>query len=276
MPVVLRLALIVAIALAAFALLRMLAQRSLFYPWRYPQGLWEEQKRIGAEDVWLNTRDGVRIHAWYVRRPEVRLATLHLHGNAGNITLRGVVAEEIVNAGSSVLLLEYRGFGKSDGKPTEEGLYADADAGYDWLLQAGYSPDRIIIHGESLGTAAAVELASRRRCAGLILESPFSSAADVAARILPGVGRFVISGLDSVQRIPLVKAPILIIHGDQDEVISIELGRKLFAAAPEPKEFWTVPGATHNELHQAAGPAFRHRLEAFYKKVASSSPTGYL
>jgi fermentation-respiration switch protein FrsA (DUF1100 family) len=275
MSVLMRVAILLAVVIAGYALLRFLARKSLYHPWRYPQGYWDVQKEIGAEDVWLTTRDGTRLHAWYIHRPDTQLATLHLHGNAGNITLRGDVAQQIVAAGSSVLLLDYRGFGKSDGVPEESGLYEDAAAGYQWLVQRGYQPGQIVLHGESLGTAVAVQLAAARECAAVVLEAPFSSAADVASRILPVIGRFLISGLDSLSLIKRVKAPILFIHGDRDEIIAFELGRKLYDAAPEPKEFWELRGASHNDIHHTAGAEFAARLAAFYKKAATFARPAY-
>ena len=112
--------------------------------------------------MWLQAADGVKLHAWWLKAPGSRVATLFLHGNAGNVTHRAGHMLAIAEAGSSVLVIDYRGYGRSEGRPDEAGLYADAEAAYQHLLAAGYTPDRIVLHGESLGTAVAVELASRR------------------------------------------------------------------------------------------------------------------
>jgi fermentation-respiration switch protein FrsA (DUF1100 family) len=195
------------------------------------------------------------------------LATLHLHGNGGNVTHRGLSARSIVAAGSSVLLLDYRGYGKSEGTPSEKGLQQDAEAAYDWIVAAGYAPKQIVIHGESLGTAVATYLAARRGSAGLILEAPMTSAKAVAGRVVPWIGPLFVSGYDNMSRIKDVHVPLLIIHGDGDEVIAYQFGQKLFEAANEPKSFWTIRGATHNDLHMLGRVEFPARLAAFYRSL---------
>ena len=157
------------------------------------------------------------------------------------------------------------GYGKSEGSPSEAGLYRDAEAGYDWLLAKGLPEDRIVIHGESLGTAVAVDLARRKKCKGVVLEAPFSSARDVAGKVFPFVGPLVMWGFDSMARMGEVHAPLLAIHGDRDEVIDIELGRKLFAAAREPKRMWVIAGGGHNDIVEAGGQEYGRRLREFYE-----------
>ena len=146
------------LAAASYGLLYLIANRSVYFPSKYPEGLWDWQAKLGAADVWLDTPDGFRIHAWLVNRPDARFVTLYLHGNAGNITDRYSHIREITAAGSSILMLDYRGYGKSNGRPTERGIYTDAETAYDQLVKVGYRPDQIIVHGESLGTAVAVDL----------------------------------------------------------------------------------------------------------------------
>lgn len=250
-----------------FGVMYFLANRSIYYPLKFPEGLWNVQAEVGATDVWLRTSDGVRLHGWWIPAGDSRVATLFFHGNAGNITHRVDRMREIPAAGSAVLMLDYRGYGKSEGRPTEKGLYADAEAGYQHLLGAGYPPERIVVHGESLGTAVAVDLATRRPCAGVVLEAPFPSARAVASRILPFLGPLVVSGLDSRRKIRQLRAPLLVLHGDRDEVLPFDLGRALFEAAPEPKWFWQVTGAGHNDLLQVAGPQYRKRLQEFYQQL---------
>ncbi|HET8549654.1 MAG TPA: alpha/beta hydrolase [Bryobacteraceae bacterium] len=249
------------------ALLMWAAARSMYYPFRYPRGDWSARDRLRAEDVWLAARDGVRLHAWWIAARAGNLATLYLHGNGGNITHREAIVPVIAAAGSSVLLLEYRGYGRSDGRPSENGLYADADAGYDHLVARGYDPRRIVIHGESLGTAVAVDLAARRPCAGLVLASPFTSAQAVAHRVLPLLGPMLVWSYNSKRKIRRVRAPVLVLHGDRDEVIDFEFGRELYEAAPEPKLFWRVTGAAHNDLIEISGPEYTRRLRDFYQTL---------
>ena len=256
---------------ATVALLYFLAGRAPFHPSKYPDGAWAAQTSLGAVDAWMETSDGVKIHGWWIARPDSPIATLFLHGNAGNITYRAAHLKEIVAAGSSVLILDYRGYGKSQGWPTEEGLYRDSEAGFIYLLGKGYRAEQIVLHGESLGTAVAVDLASRRPCAGLILEAPFTSASDVAATVIPYVGPLLVRSFNSVPKIRWIRVPKLFIHGDRDEVVPLRLGRQLFAAAQGIKTLWVVPGAGHNDILETAGGEYRKRLETFYESLFRNS-----
>ncbi len=252
-----------------YFVLSFFAQRAIFHPSPYPEGLWDRQAAFGAEDVWLQTSDGLRIHGWLVQpKGESHFVTLYLHGNAGNITDRPDHIESIRRAGSKLLIIDYRGFGKSEGRPSEEGVYRDAAAAYDYLLSQGYQAGQIILHGESLGTAVATDLAARRSAAGLILEAPFPSVGAVAQRVLPVLGPLVASGFDTKGKIARVAAPVLVIHGDQDETIDFDFGEEVYAAANEPKDFWRVPGAHHNDIIATAGTAvYEERLRSFYEKL---------
>jgi len=260
-----------AAVVAIYGALCLFAARSVYYPTRYPDGWWGAQSELGAADVWLTTRDGVRIHGWFVRNAGSPRLTLFFHGNAGNITYRKPYFREIRAAGSSILMIDYRGYGRSSGWPTEAGLYLDASAAYDWARQQRYKPDRIIAHGESLGSAVAVDLASKRKCGGLVLEAPFTSAKDVAATVLPVLGPVLIWGFDLQSKIAKVNAPVLVVQGDRDEVIPPRLGQALFKAAREPKSFWVVTGAGHNDLLETAGPEYRNGLASFYADLDSAA-----
>jgi len=252
---------------AAYGALYWTASRLVYFPSKYPEGLWDAQAQLGAADVWLDTADGVRIHGWQIDRPGAPFVTLYLHGNAGNITDRYDHFREITSAGSPVLMIDYRGYGKSGGRPSEDGIYRDADAAYDYLLKS-HSARQIIVQGESLGTAVAVDLASRRPCAAVVLEAPFTSGKDVASTVLPIIGPLVIWSFDSQKKIGRIRAPILIIHGDRDEIIPTRLGQRLFASAPEPKSIWIVPGAHHNDIVETAGARYREYLRSFYASIA--------
>jgi uncharacterized protein len=254
-------------AAIGFGILSLAAARAPFYPLKYPSGFWDLQSELKAEDVWLRTADGVRLHAWWIAVPQTPLVTLYLHGNAGNVTHRFLQIHEITAAGSSVLMLDYRGYGKSGGSPNEHGLYADADAAYQYLLDRGYTARQIILQGESLGTAVVVDLASRRDCAGIVLEAAFTSGHDVANTVLPVIGPLLFRGLDSKSKIAKVCAPVLFFHGDCDDIIPLRLGRALFNAAPRPRSFWEVRGAGHNDLVETAGPSYREKLTEFYGRL---------
>jgi fermentation-respiration switch protein FrsA (DUF1100 family) len=256
----------VLIALAAYLIASYAANRQAFSPSKYPEGSWNLQSRLGAQDVWLNAR-GARIHSWWIPHADRPWVTLFLHGKAGNLTDRIPHYLEIAAAGCAVLALDYRGYGKSDGRPSEGGLSLDAEAAYDHLLQSGYQAGRIILHGESLGTAVAVALAARRPCAAVVLEAPFTSAREVAATILPFLGPALVWGFDSRARIRRIRAPLLILHGDRDATIPLRLSQSLLAAAPDPKSFWLVPHAGHNDIVETAGPDYRARLASFYAQL---------
>jgi uncharacterized protein len=253
------------IAFGALAL-QFVAVRSVYFPVRNPEGFWNLQTQLAATDVWLDSTDHVRIHGWFVACPGSRRVTLFLHGNAGNLTHRGQRFREITAAGSSVLMIDYRGYGKCTGRPSENGLYADAEAAYEYVLKNS-RPQEIIVHGESLGTAVAVDLASRHQCGGVVLESAFTSASDVAGTVLPMIGPLLIRSFDSRQKITRVRAPILFIHGSVDDIVPMRLSRALFGAAPEPKCFWAIPGAGHNDIVESAGPEYRKRLRSFYESL---------
>jgi uncharacterized protein len=261
--------------LVVYGVLAYFASRSVFYPMRHPTGWWHLQEQVGAQDVWLETGDGVKLHGWMVERKELPWVTLFLHGNAGNVTHRATHIETIVAAGSSILVPDYRGFGKSEGAPSESGLYADALAGYEYLLAQGFQASQIVVHGESLGTVAAVHLAAHRPCAGVVLEAPLTSARDIAGRVLPLLGPWLIWGYDSTRLIHQVRAPILILHGDRDEIIPFDMGQALYEAAPSPKRFQKLAGAGHNDILHSAGAEYTDALRSFYRSLqpaASSTP----
>ena len=225
---------------------------------------------IAGEEVTLVTEDRVQIHAFYLPAPGSRRALLFLHGNAGNASHRLPNAAELVALDCSVLVLDYRGYGNSEGKASEAGIYADARAGLRHLIdQRGFPEDRIILFGRSLGGAVAVDLAQDRKLAGVILESTFTSVADVA-RTVGGslLGVLVGSRFDSASKIDRVRAPLLFFHGDHDEVIGYALGRRLFDAAPDPKRFETIAGAGHNNTVQVGGSPYFEKIRLFLDEVA--------
>ena len=227
------------------------------------------QQIVGAQDVTITTADGVQIHGWWFPVDGCSRATLFLHGNGGNVTHRVDHALAIKQAGSSILIIDYRGYGKSRGQPSETGVYLDAGAAYAWLTGSGFPPHSIILHGESLGTAVATELASRRACAMLVLESPFTSLSAMAAAAVPLLGPAFVRGFDTVSRIQKIGVPKLIIHGEDDEIVPFSQGQAVFNAAREPKTFWPVKRAGHNDLLYWAGAEYITRLREFYNLAMS-------
>ncbi len=229
---------------------RSLDEMLALFPAPFPEGDWSPAER-DFEDCWFEAVDGIRLHGWYLPHDNPRAVLLHLHGNAGNITHRAEVAEFLHERyGISIMLFDYRGYGRSEGVPTIEGLVRDAQAARDYLaMRADISPESIVLLGRSLGGAIAVQLASEDGARGLILESTFSSLREVSSNHYPAllVNLLVADRLDSVTAIANYDGPLLQCHGGFDRTIPIELGRDLFAAAREPKTFITMPGLDHND-----------------------------
>ena len=260
------------LGLWTYFVLTFFANRAMFHPTRYPDGPWEMQAHWKAEDVWLRTSDGVKIHGWMIPAADSSpLITLYFHGNAGNLTHRVDHIEAIVEAGTPMLIIDYPGYGKSDGSASEGGCYRAADAAYEHLTGQGYSPEQIVLYGESLGTAAAVDLAARKPSAGVVLEAPFPSARAVAARVLPFLGPLVVSGLDTGDKVANIKAPVFVLHGTQDQVIAYDLGQEVFELANEPKRFWAVEGAHHSDIVVREGPEYVKRLREFHASLPAAA-----
>ena len=241
-----------------------------FHPVRYDGGpSWRLPR--GGEDVWFETRGGVRLHGWFVRGGGQQPAptVIYFHGNGGNLSYVGWLARELSARGFDVLLFDYKGYGRSDGATTDEqSVYEDADAAYDYVVTArGVPPRMVLLYGQSLGTAAAVDVASRKLCAALVLESGLSSASDMAALVMPFVPRFFHrlgrNRFDSARKLARVARPVLVAHGDRDDIIPAEQGRALFEAAREPKRLIIVPNAGHNNLVATGGAAYLDEVAGF-------------
>ena len=203
-------------------------------------------------EVELTTSDGLQLLAWYLPPPDDAPIVVYFHGNGGNIENRTPRLITFAKAGLGVLMPEYRGYGGNPGEPTETGLYADADAAIEFLQREGVSNSRIAVYGESLGTGVATHVASQQTFGALVLESPYTSMTELVAEKFRHVPSRVLlkDRYDSLSRIGRVHAPILILHGEQDLLVPIAMGRQLFDAAPEPKQFWSAAQADHNTLAQ--------------------------
>ncbi|TAJ25863.1 MAG: alpha/beta hydrolase [Nitrospirae bacterium] len=231
---------------------------------------WARVSGIPLEEVWFQAEDGPRLFGWYVEARGTGAVLLWCHGNAGNIIHRLENLVELYRLGLSVFIFDYRGYGRSNGTPSEEGLYADALAAYTYVTETRrMAPQRLVLFGRSLGAAVAVELASRQPAAGLILESPFPSVAAVVRHYYGGLPLhwFLGARFNLADRLKQISIPVLVVHGDRDEVIPIELGRQVFEAAQEPKSFYPVPGAGHNDLYLVGGRAYFQRLKQFVETV---------
>jgi uncharacterized protein len=221
----------------------------LFFPAKYPDGYWEP-KGLRYEDVWFSAKDGTRLHAWYCPCDKPRAVLLYAHGNGGNLSYEGGLLryfQEDLQVCS--LIFDYRGYGRSEGVPTVEGVLEDARAARTILARrAAIKETQIVLMGRSLGGAVVIQLAAESAPRGLIVESAFSSLRDAAAYHYPKLAWLVPAAkLDSATQIARFKGPLLQSHGDADRTIPYSLGEKLFKAANEPKRFVTIPGGDHND-----------------------------
>jgi len=223
--------------------------RSLFFPTR-ESSYTPETFNLEYEDIFLKTQDGLQINAWFIPAKAAKseeFTILFSHGNGGNISHRISKIAILSELGLNVFIYDYRGYGRSQGRPSESGIYLDARAAYNYLTsERGISTDKIIAYGESLGAAVTVDLAAKVELRALILEGAFSRAQDMAKEIYPFMPSFLIySKFDSLAKIKNITFPKLFIHSLSDEIIPIELARKLFNQAPDPKLFITIDGS-HN------------------------------
>ena len=221
------------------------------------------------EDVYYTTKDDVRINAWFVPAGEDAPVIIFCHGNAGNISHRIHNIILLVQRGISVFIFDYRGFGNSGGKITEEGLYLDALGAYDYLTDEMKIPiSKIVPFGRSMGGPVAVDLAARFNFPCLILESTFTSLKDMVKSIYPklGIEKLLTMKFNSEEKIGGIEFPVLFIHGDSDEIVSYELGRKLFNAANEPKTFYTIEGAMHNDTFDVGRKEYFDTFVGFIEK----------
>jgi fermentation-respiration switch protein FrsA (DUF1100 family) len=208
----------------------------------------------GVEEVSFFNRDRLRLNGWFInsRNRPASATVIYFHGKSGNIAGSGWLAENMARRGFDVLLFDYRGYGKSEGEISDErDLYADADSAYEYVVnERGVSPEQVILYGHSLGTAAAVDLASRKRCSALIIESGLSSASEMASLMAPWLPSWLHSlaknRFESARKLADVNCPVLVSHGEPDNIVPTEQGRILFSAAREPKRLLIFPGADHN------------------------------
>lgn len=249
------------------AVLFVFQPRLVFLPHIGGRELAATPAEIGLDyrEVWLDTEDGERLHAWWVPHPDP-LAVLHFsHGNAGNISHRLDSLRIFHSLGLSVLMYDYRGYGQSSGRPTEPGLYLDAEAAWNWLLDdAGVEPERIVLFGRSLGGAVAAELAARKTPGALILESTFTSVPDIAAEIYWWLPVRLLARLqfDAREAVARSDQPTLIVHSPDDEIVPFSHGQALLDSAPQPRALLELRGS-HNTGFLLSEQSYREGLASF-------------
>jgi fermentation-respiration switch protein FrsA (DUF1100 family) len=226
-------------------------QRSLLYPAGRERPDIARYAAHGIQVVQTQTAEGLILTHWYLPPPNPEAPVIvAFHGNAGHLGDRVPKLLPVAGAGFGLLLAGYRGYGGNPGQPSEAHLTADAHGLLDWLEAQGTGPDRTVLYGESLGSGIAVKMSAEGRGAAVVLESPYSSVADVAQMhywYLPARW-LVLDTWDNAKRIGELRAPLLILHGERDRVVPVRFGRRLFELAPEPKRALFVPDAGHNDL----------------------------
>lgn len=260
-------------ALGRFSPLRPLERSLVFQPVPFPTGDWEPAS-ISPDDVSFTAKDGTRLHGWYVRHPAPQGIALFCHGNAGNVS---ALAEtiQVLNQRHrlSIMAFDYRGYGLSEGRPSEEGVYQDARAARAWLARRENVPEReIIVMGQSLGGAVAVELAAKDGAKALVLASTFTTLPEVASqfvRVIPA-SWLMTYRFDSIQKIRDYRGPLLVSHGTADEVVPFKLGQQLFeAAGTDEKYFFPIPGGRHND---PLPEEYRIEFERFLRGLPGKGP----
>lgn len=234
------------IAVAAFVLQR----RLMYFP--DPERVSPKSFNLaGVTERVIDAPDGARLISWYAPAAPGQPTILYFHGNGGSLASRSERVRRYVSRGYGVLMLSYRGYSGSTGSPSESANVADAKLAYDALIKDGVEPDDIIVYGESLGSGVAVQVAADREVGGLALDAPYTTIVDVAVLAYPylPVRPFVFDRYETVKYLPRVKAPLLVLHGEADQVIPVEMGKAVYAAANAPKEIATFPRAGHSDHH---------------------------
>lgn len=246
------LAVIIFAVLLLTILVNGMKRRTLFFPSPYPVGPWDPQSySVPPSDVWIDTPDGVRLHAWLFSSGRAGAALLvWYHGNGGNLSFRADVAAGFAQRGVDVLLFDYRGYGRSEGRPTEKALYVDSLAVYDYAIANGLADaSRIVPYGESLGGPYSASVAARRPVRAVVIESSFASAASVANTVygIP-IGIFLGKSLPTADFLNEAGVPVLVMHGRADRVIPFACGRELYERIEGPKESFFTDLADHSGM----------------------------
>jgi uncharacterized protein len=263
---------VVSVIILLAVLVMIFENKFIFFPAKYTAGQYTQAANIpGLTDCWMTTEDGVKLHGWFLPADSAIATLVMSHGNAGNISNRYALMAALRQNGFNVLMFDYRGYGRSDGTPSEEGIYIDGRTAFDYAAKLPQvDSQKIVLWGTSLGGVVAVDVAAKRHAAGMILESTFTSAADMAAEHYSFILRYVLRiQLNSIEKIVQIHTPVLLMHGNKDRTVPIRLGKELYAAANEPKEFYEITGADHNNTFMAGGATYLQRVSEFVLKNVS-------
>ncbi len=245
----------------------------VFQPSPWEDRRWAQLSGLPLEDVWLPVDDDVTVFGWFVDAGPTTPVLFWCHGNAGNISYRLENMRLLFQRGISIFIFDYRGYGRSTGQPTEEGFYQDALVSYDYLIhQRKTSPERLIIFGRSLGSSVAGEIAVQRPTSGLIVEGAFPSIQAMADHHYFGLPASWVMDVEFnlTKKVQALKVPLLVMHGEQDAVVPMFLGKQVFEAAPEPKKWYAVSQAGHNDVPFVGGEAYFQEIDAFVSKAIPS------
>lgn len=255
---------------------KFIEKRLIFHPGRSNDHTTPDAYGIEYDDVTFRTGDGLNLNGWFVpgkkSSPDDNLHTLlWFHGNSGNINRRLDNIKMLHDrVPVNVFIFDYRQYGRSEGKITEQGTYIDSRAALAYLRsRSDVNNETIIFFGRSLGSAISVELAVKEKCRALILETPFTSIKEMGKKLYPYLPFtfFLRTKYDTLSKIGDIKVPTLIMHGDKDELVPIEQGKILYEKANEPKEFYTIPGAMHNDTHIVGGEEYFDVIREFVNKL---------
>ena len=251
-----------------------LVRKFLYYPEPLPPDAPLPHYAREAREVWIDTPDGGRIHTLYWPAPEGRPTILFFHGNAQTVFEWALIRQELTPLDCGLLLVDYPGYGKSHGVPSEATNYDAGHGAYAWLTGDGGVPaERVIFFGKSLGGGIATEVAQGKPALGMVLESTFTSIPAVVKRLipmLPSGGMMKSEIYDSADKLATIHIPLLVVHGTSDETIPFDEGEKLFLVANKPKQFFRVDGAGHNDVAITAGPEYGRRLRAWLDEIEAS------
>ncbi len=259
---------IIAFLFLLFFFIRFLEKKSLYFPVRTIEAT---PKDIGLdyEDVIVTTKDRIQLWSWFIPVKTPRATLIFCHGNGGNISHRLEKIKIFNNLNLDILIFDYRGYGMSKGSPSENGLYLDAEAMYDYLVkERKISPDKIVGYGESLGGSVIIDLASRHELGGMIIEGSFPSLRDMAKKYFPFIPAAIYkSKFDSLQKIKTINYPKLLFHSKSDEIVPFELGKKLFEHAAEPKDFVKLQGG-HNDAFLTSQDVYVLKIDSFIDNLS--------